>query len=283
MISHKLTIPKSIDVFCILRGMVTIVLGLTYFSVPGGLMSFAWINSNNNLRGGQNMKKRIIAFVAVITVALTSMTVYAHTGEYWKKGYYNDKQKDICLVIRKSAINSLLTEEVYRTGVSFWDVISDNVNVSVEFEESSWSHNLLIYLANQKSMVVGKTTSELRGGVGYTQPYDKDGNPLEDEIGDNSDWWGVMIQMNIDESAYSAASKPAMTAKKTYIHEVGHALKMKHPVCDPSLDLHSYGDGYPLSVMNQGIPYSYADGKGGATSEVPKYHDIINFKAKWGE
>ncbi|MDE7229394.1 MAG: hypothetical protein K2N56_02835 [Oscillospiraceae bacterium] len=229
------------------------------------------------------MKKRIIAFFAAITVALTSTTAYAHTGEYWRGVHLNDKQKDMCIVIRKSAINSLLTEEVYRTGVSFWNNISSNVKVSVEFEENSSPHDLLIYMALQKSMVVGKTTLELEGRVGYTQPYDKNGNPLDGEIGDNSDWWLAQIQMNIDESAYSVASKPALTAKKVYIHEVGHALKLTHPKCNPSLDLHSYGDGYPLSVMNQGIPYSYAEGKGGATSDVPKYHDIINLKAKWGE
>ncbi len=231
-----------------------------------------------------NIKKCIASVIAAaFCLTMISGTASAHTGEYWQGKYSNDKQKDLCLVVNGSAHNSLFTNEVLSSGVSFWNNISGNVKVSVEFRDSSSTSDFINDFSHQKGWVEGANTSELKGAVGLTTPYDQNGNPLSSTEDLNKDWWVVDIQLNIDESAFDAAPEPDRAAKKTYIHEIGHALKLTHPKCDPSLDLHVYGDGYPLSVMNQGVPHSNAGGKGGATAEVPKHHDIINLKAKWGE
>ena len=65
-------------------------------------------------------------------------------------------------------------------------------------------------------------------------------------------------------------------AKKVFTHEVGHALKLSHPIQNPTLQGHVYGPGVPSAVMNQGLPNNYY------IQVVPSNHDYNNLKAKWG-
>lgn len=108
--------------------------------------------------------------------------------------------------------------------------------------------------------------------LGETVPLDASGNPVN--FTDN--WYSVKIYMNTSTSAFSEASNATLAAKKTFIHEVGHALKLRHPAQNKLLSGHSYRNGKPQAVMNQDFP------NGKETASTVANHDRENLKAKWG-
>lgn len=61
----------------------------------------------------------------------------------------------------------------------------------------------------------------------------------------------------------------------TFTHEVGHSLKLAHPVNNSSLSGHVY-NGLPYAVMCQGMPNSTN------VASTVSSHDKDNLKAKWG-
>ena len=115
--------------------------------------------------------------------------------------------------------------------------------------------------------------------LGRTVPLDSSGNPVSADLaGANSNWYSVRIYMNTSSSAFSGASNATVAAKMTFIHEVGHALKLAHPAKNKSLSGHNKGENknLPLAVMNQGFP------NGDEVSSTVADHDKENLKAKWG-
>ena len=72
-------------------------------------------------------------------------------------------------------------------------------------------------------IVTGKSYTD--GTLGETIPRKADGSIAN--VDDN--WAGVSIRMNTNSNAFSGASNPTTAAKKTFIHEVGHTLKLSHP------------------------------------------------------
>ncbi len=69
--------------------------------------------------------------------------------------------------------------------------------------------------------------------------------------------------------------KKIIVAKKTFTHEVGHALKLSHPIRNSNLANHIYS-GLPRSIMNQGYPNSTN------VSSTIVIHDVGNIVSKWG-
>lgn len=84
-----------------------------------------------------------------------------------------------------------------------------------------------------------------------------------------------MILMNKSDGVFSGANNPTAAAKKTFTHEVGHALKLAHPAKNSSLSEHTYYGGIPYAVMNQGFPVN-------AVATTVSSHDKSCLIAKWG-
>ena len=128
-------------------------------------------------------------------------------------------------------------------------------------------------------MVYGADSDFLAGLVGLTLCYDKDGY-LRDRY-DNAayelDWSYSIIYMNTESSKYGLYTK-TRTAKMTFMHEVGHVLKLSHPAQNSSYEGHTYNGGKPLAVMNQGAP-GFGDK---SVAEEVAQHDKDNLIAKWG-
>lgn len=163
--------------------------------------------------------------------------------------------------VHTSAQTSLLTSEVYN-GFSEWDGISSGVDV-----------NVVMYASGMPSagfyQVLGEEYS--CGMLGKTVPRDASGNIVNLD----SNWQSVTIYMNTDECAFSNADNPTKAARKTFLHELGHCLKLTHPIYGPSYALH-WVEGYPMAVMNSGYEKNYV-------SFSVTDHDRMNLTAKWGK
>lgn len=201
----------------------------------------------------------------VLIVSIVTANVFAHTGDYFAGTYTSDavcNPSYLKFRIESTAQTSLLTSAVYQSAFN-WDNISSKVSIGIAMYQPGMS-SVGFY------SVVGETYNN--GVLGRTVPRDANGNITTDP---NCNWKAVTICMNISSSAYSGASNQAVAAQKTFTHEVGHALKLAHPVQDGSLSNHIY-DGLPRAIMNQGYPDSRA-----VSSSVTS-HDKTNLTAKWG-
>lgn len=223
-----------------------------------------------NLGGNKNEAKKqmvsALAGVLAASVALTS-TASAHTGDIWGGKYIGTNKANILLRINQSAQTSLLNwKNVYSYGYN-WNNISSNVKVSMIYIEGPCVPSMA-----DEMHVYGD--SSLGNYLGLTLPYDSKGN----RIGYDDNWAYVRITMNTASSAFSAASNPTLAAKKTFLHEIGHALKLCHPIENSNYSGHTKANGIPIAIMNQGFPGTQS----GATSSYITDHDRSCLKAKWG-
>lgn len=69
----------------------------------------------------------------------------------------------------------------------------------------------------------------------------------------NDDRAYATVAVNTNSNAFSGAADTTAAARKTFIHEVGHLLKLCHPAVNSSLEDHTHY-GYPYAIMNQGLP-----------------------------
>lgn len=122
--------------------------------------------------------------------------------------------------------------------------------------------------------VTGVQYDDRDGIFGITEPRDAYNNC----VSENSNWAKVTIKMNTSSSyfAYWGITDKEEAMKWAFTHEVGHALKLKHPVGQASFDGHTQPGGYPTALMNSG----YLDNS--AVSTNIELHDISNLRAKWG-
>ncbi len=218
-------------------------------------------------------KKRIAPILAgalVGAIALTS-TASAHPYDYYSGKYIGQNGADLLLRISTSAQTDLLNwTDVYSAGYN-WNNISSKVNVRLIYSSSgmpSFSGEML---------VVGKYYED--DTLGETIFYDSNGNPMKswDDYALNTDWSYSQIYMSTNTTYFKETSNPSNTAKMTFLHEIGHALKLSHPYKHDSLPEHTI-NGLPIAIMNQGAPGD----KGGATSGTITAHDKSNLIAKWG-
>ena len=213
----------------------------------------------------------IISASAITLCTLTQFTVSAHNRDYFGGTYKGSTAPyNIKFVIDPSAQTSLLNSSVYQSAWA-WNNISSEVG----------GIGIAMYTPGMPTYgffpVYGDPN--LGSTLGRTVPLDSSGNPVSaDPAGANSNWYSVRIYMNTSSSAFSGASNATVAAKMTFIHEVGHALKLAHPAKNKSLSGHNKGENknLPLAVMNQGFP------NGDEVSSTVADHDKENLKAKWG-
>ncbi|MCM1334164.1 MAG: hypothetical protein NC084_00815, partial [Bacteroides sp.] len=194
---------------------------------------------------------------------LAQVSSYAHVGDYSNGTYTGTTTpKNLKFRIETSAQTELLSSDVYNA-VSAWNGISSNVG----------SIGIAMAVPGMPTtgfcLVIGREYSD--GILGQTVSRDSNGNIVSAD----SDWNSVSIYMNTSSTIFSGADNPTTAAKKTFIHEVGHALKLSHPINDARLSGHIYS-GLPKAVMNQGLPNDYV-------SSTVASHDKENLKAKWGK
>ncbi len=216
------------------------------------------------------LKKRAIPMLAgVLTAVMLTSTASAHPGDYYAGKYIGKNGAEILLRIEPSAQTSLLDwAGVYQYGYD-WNNISSNVEVSLVYASANTP---TIYGAMS---VCGYNPTDDRD-LGGTLAYDSNGNLTGDFT---VNWSKVTIYMNTSREAYfnEHCRSPQEAAKKTFLHEVGHALKLSHPFISNGLGGHT-NNGRPAAVMNQGYPGLYNN----AVSPTITAHDISCLKAKWG-
>lgn len=218
------------------------------------------------------LKKRVIPIFAGLlaaAVAVTS-TASAHPYDFWVGKYIGKDNAKILLRITKSAQTDLFNwTDVYKYGYD-WNNISKNVEVSLAYETTG-----MPTLADQMLVVGGHLDDNY---LGYTYAYNSNGELMDNEKGYKQDWISVKIKINTDPNLYNNAVDKTKAARKTFVHEVGHALKLCHPAEDSSLLTHTYEGGKPFAIMNEGYPYpthSY-------TSSTISNHDKACLIKKWG-
>lgn len=222
------------------------------------------------------MKKRIISMaVAFLFITLLATTAQAHTGDYLSGGYITNKQNNLQFLIADSAQTSLLNEDVYENSATGWNSVGANIHVSVVMRKPGMptSGDFMYVYGDYNGTVIDEDE------FGITCLFDSNGNPVS--IGSN--WAKVIIYMNTS-GIFGEASNPTEAARKTFIHEVGHALKLNHPDISIRHTGHNIpyrdtiGDTYylPVAVMNQGFP------DGIAIASNISQHDKDNLIAKWG-
>lgn len=233
--------------------------------------------------------KRCIASVtaAAFCAAMVTGTASAHSNDVFADFYYimnpstvvggsptivQRTTADFVLMINPSAFNSVLTyEDVYSHGTD-WNGISSNVDLRT-VNNSSGKIPSVTNQINVEGENLPSPTGYIR--LGYTFPFDINHNQADP----NFSWFGAKIIMNNSEEAelfYSLYDAGKLNRRKVFVHEVGHALKLKHPIQKSTVSGHTI-DGYPLAIMNQGSPYevSYA-------SATITQHDKDCLKEKWG-
>ncbi len=213
------------------------------------------------------IKRVLLSFiVSTIVMISTAVTASAHNADY-HSGVYTGliSQHNIKFRIESSAITSFLTSSVYYSAYG-WSSISSNVgNIGVAIATAGMPTTgfVLVYGKNLNSGVLGETI-----------PRDSSGNIVSMD----SNWYSVTINMNYNTNAYSVASNPTAFAKRTFMHEVGHCLKLAHPQFGYGISGHTIM-GYPYAVMTSGIPGSSSYPYVSANIEQ---HDRNNLIAKWG-
>ena len=212
------------------------------------------------------MRKKVLSLVfSLILVFGCVSLVSAHDEDYFLYGYSSSSGitvSNLKLRIASSAQNTIQTSTVYNSATS-WNGISSNVAVSVTVA----SNNTVV---SNYVMVSGQSYSD--NTLGETIPYDSSGNIT----GANTVWSNVEIIMNTNMSTWGSCTNPPAAAKKSFLHEVGHVLKLAHPVRNSYYSGHTYASGYPLAIMNQGFP------NGSYIPTSIQTHDKTNLKAKWG-
>lgn len=226
----------------------------------------------------------LLAAVVAVTSAASAHVIDKYGDNEGKsaadifEGTYLDlmSPKNVILLIKNSAQTSYLTgDAVYKYGTNWNDRENCKVRVSVVYEAPGMP-SLAGSIAVTGTEFVDQT-------LGNTIPYDVNGKPLSTDDGFNLDWKYVHIEMNTDPWAYSKGSTSLNTsqittnARKTFLHEVGHALKLKHPNQN-TLHADHYIGGLPYAIMNQG----YVGSKSGAVAADITSHDRYCLIGKWG-
>lgn len=211
--------------------------------------------------------KRILSIIVSVSMAISMLTfkTSAHNYDFFSGTYMSNSpcnQSSIGFVVYASAQNSLLNYNNVYSKAFAWNNVSSKVSVRIAMYSSGMPTTTFFG-------VIGEDLGSKVAGM--TSVYDANGNA----VSANSNWYRVTITMN-NGSIFNSASSPSQAAAMTFIHEVGHALKLSHPAMDSNLSNHTYEGGRPCAIMNQGFPnQTYIP-------TAPVLHDKQNLMAKWG-
>lgn len=226
--------------------------------------------------------KRCIASVlaGVCCMNLISSSASAHDGDVFAGSYIGKTKAEFVLRINSSARNEVLTfSDVYQYGTE-WNGISSNVDLKVVNAGGG-----MPTIANQLNVDGAYLMDTSTGFVaGRTIPYDENGIRCDYSGGENLNWLFSKIEMSISAGPmayYRYLEANREYAKKSFVHEVGHCLKLKHPDYVGTHPGHNYngadGGKYPLAIMNQGPSTSAY-----YVSSTITDHDKSCLTAKWG-
>lgn len=233
--------------------------------------------------------KRLIASIVSAAFCLTmiSGTASAHSNDVWAGRYFRlipsttaggeprlveRDTADFVLRINPSALNSTLTYNDVYTHATDWNGISSKVKLTTINNANGTLPNLSDQIDVEGEII---PTIDEYITFGYTYPYDMYGEEAELYA-----WWcGAKIMMNISNDVmtyYLYYDETGLQPRKTFVHEVGHVLKLSHPIQSSRAEGHTI-DGYPWAIMNQGsVDYS------SYTSPTVTQHDKDCLKEKWG-
>ena len=173
---------------------------------------------------------------------------------YYQQFYYPGTAY-VAVVIEASALTAKHTwNDVYSPVASAWNNIDPCIQVSL-FRSTdsipSWMFTVYVRGAN-----LGSTYGQMTPYPGTTTGGS--------EAGFNSQWGCAKIEINTGV----LDSKGTADMQMNFLHELGHALKLRHP--------HETEDFRPVAVMNQGLPASNSD-----VPCRPSGYDKYSLKRKW--
>ena len=237
-----------------------------------------------------NKLKKMISFIIVFTIiiSMSSKSIVANASNenghpkcIFRGSWYNNKQSDLIFYIRPSAITNQFPQSTYYC-ITQWNNISRKVKVSYAFPAEQ------VYLGNKN--VIYNDTTLLSNVYGKTLFYDITGQEIDpnlfSSIFNNAQPTVNTVEIGLNISSISNKEVPSTFMKYTVLHEVGHALLLRHPSSDSSYSGHEYygfreGEyvyDLPKSVMNQlrgGFDQDYF-------SSNVVVHDRNQIKYKWG-
>lgn len=208
-------------------------------------------------------------FMIIITDLFVDNRAYAHNQDYLPGRYLSTSrcnQTGLKLRIKESAQTTFLTSTVYSHGRDWNNKHCSSGCTHVKVQDVLVVPDSVPNLTSYYD-VIGINMSA-SGILGEVVAYDASGSV----VAATANWYRIIIKMNVDSSSFNSSTT---AAQKTFIHEVGHALKLAHPVMGTSSIGH-YNSGYPVAVMNQGLP------NGSYISSTITTHDIQNLQGKWG-
>lgn len=157
-----------------------------------------------------------------------------------------------------------------RTTDRGWNGASNRVNI-VEVNRNISGVDVIDVVGEHIPIFFNSGISYLTHG--RVTPLNFRGEPI---LGDTTKmdvyWYGLRITMNTNMNVWGwGGVSPAVQRERataTFIHEVGHALKIAHPKCNC------------LSVMHSDFP----NNAGGAAhvSPIVTVHDRNNLRQRWG-
>ena len=174
--------------------------------------------------------------------------------------------------VRGSAlVGDMLTPELYQLG-NVWNGITPNVtvNILIDAQSGAWPNFNAFNVE-----VVGREFDPTPRGV-WLGRFAANGVEEYCAIIYNSNWTHGIIEMSINTEPGSLLTLPLIEREVTFIHEVGHALKLRHPH-----DVHGH-NWRPISIMNQCSPVSHMVEHPGTMSARPSRYDEFNLIQKWG-
>ena len=231
--------------------------------------------------------KRYIAsaLACVFCCAVLTSTAAAHVGDFYITKYIErDTANFVLKVYEKKLPNDNDNDNVFTNSNVYsyyteWNNISSKVKLSMAFAGGGMP-TILNQLCVYESDLGGERTEDEYGNVtisitgGKTYFYDREGKRVNPEW---FDFISTQIMINNGDVAlelYKNDNYGIAAARKAFLHEVGHALLLSHPI-NGNLPGHSIS-GYPKSVMNQGYPVEH-----NYISTTITDHDKSNLIAKW--
>lgn len=185
---------------------------------------------------------------------------------YWPK-VYSSGSRTLKYNISSSAIFGNITLSMANTSFSSWNNIA-NINLVSNSQESGSTIKLKGYNCGT---VNARMCPRLTSGGTEAFRTISDSEVLQT-------WYDATIYLNNGNNSQGyIGGETASDLKKTITHEIGHALKLKHPHTITDSNNNTYSIRYVYSVMHQGLASRYSE-----ITTIPSAFDRRNLITKWG-